>query len=165
MRNVRVLSNHDSAWLAHQCTHIWWDNCTGQHVSISSVSYSSPSTHVYWYSWIWIEEKLFFIIWSCPQCQNITVSIIKYFPGNHKCTDSHNIALNNFMVSYVVWWYLPTANYVKWIFQSFAMNKWSLYKAMYIFAQRYIRYTYTNTVHNHWFEYMYPHLNTRPILQ
>ena len=58
MRNVRVLSNHERALLAHPCTfceRIAWFGIS----RFLSDYCSSPITNNYWYSWIYITRIIF----------------------------------------------------------------------------------------------------------
>ena len=58
LRNVKVLSNHDFAWLAHQCT--FGKKLHGLlYLSFKWLKILLPSTNVYWYSWIEIKRTVF----------------------------------------------------------------------------------------------------------
>ena len=48
-------------------------------------------------------EALIYTIKPSSQCQNITVSIMKYFVGNHKCTASYNIIKGWRFVARALW--------------------------------------------------------------
>ena len=80
MQNVRVLSKHERAWFGSPM-HVWWGNCVGHYISVFSDK-------------IFLKVKLFIHIVEF-ECQNITVSMMKYFLGNHKCPPQYLVECNN----------------------------------------------------------------------
>ena len=71
--------------------HVWWENCTGQYISVLGGKTSSPGTNLNQYSLN--KNKCFSSFSYSHSSKNTTVSMLKCFLGNHKCQANHYMAV------------------------------------------------------------------------
>ena len=94
MRNVTVLSNHERALLAHQCT--FGEKIARFNISQFNVIKINHRLQMIIYIAEFTPKELFCIMYPLLQCQNTIVFHDKNFLGNHKCTASHYIMMHRY---------------------------------------------------------------------